>query len=146
MQEQFTIRIYDSNLTKKIDNLYNHLEGLYSTKNPFIVECIKKGLEVVEREQVGVRNITSLNELYDEIHQTFVRLNSLIKMSEENAKEIMANLSINQKLLSSNYNMLMGLSEDIPKEPSVVETGHYDELPDRLSEMLEEILQVYLKK
>ena len=40
----------------------------------------------------------------------------------------------------------MGLSEDIPKEPSVVETGHYDELPDRLSEMLEEILQVYLKK
>lgn len=146
MQEQFTVRIYDSKVIKKINKLQSELSGIYSTKNPLLVDCISRGLEVIEREQLGVRNIESLNELYEEIHSTVEKLNTLIKLCENNAKESIANITVNQKLLASNYNMLLGLSENMPKKRDYVEGGMYDDLPKRLEEILEDVLNVFLKK
>ena len=55
MQEQFTIRIYDLKLVNKIKSLQKQLSGIYQSKlNPFLVDCIIKGMEVVERERLGV--------------------------------------------------------------------------------------------
>ena len=50
-----------------------------------------------------------------------------------------------QKLLSANYNMLLGISSETPKQEKYVEAGMYDKLPERLSEILEEMLRVILE-
>ena len=78
--------------------------------------------------------------------KAFARLNELIKFSEKNTRELIANSAINQKLLSCNYNMLLGISEQSPKTRRMIESGVYDEIPERLDKYLEAVLDVYLKQ
>lgn len=145
MREQYTIRIYDSRIAKRLENLFGDVKDIYTTKNPFMVDCLTRGLDEIEKDFKGQKKIENISELYDEIHKTVSKLDKLIAMSEKNAKENIANLTVNQKLLSCNYNMLLGLSDNAPKKQSLVEAGMYDDLPDRLGDLLEDILKVYLK-
>lgn len=146
MREQYTIRIYDSKLANKLERLFNENKDIYGSKNPFFVDCISRGVETIERDFNGQTTIEDISQLYNEIHLTVEKLNNLIRLCEKNAKENIANLTVNQKLLSCNYNMLLGLSAKTPKQKEYVEAGLYDDLPERLSELLEDVLKVYLKK
>ena len=57
MQEQFTVRIYDVELVNKIKDLEKELRNIYHSKrNPFLVDCIIKGMEVIERDRLGIKN------------------------------------------------------------------------------------------
>ena len=146
MQEQYTVRIYDLEIVNKIQDLQKELKPIYRSKqNPFLVDCIIKGMEVIERERLGIKNPQSLNELYDEIHKTFEKLTDLIKMCEATSKEFMANITVNQKLLTNNYNMLLGLSEEAPIDRESVEGGIYEKLPNRYEEILESLLEDVVK-
>lgn len=140
MEERITVRVYDRKLMEKLDKIYSNSKTLYKAKNPFIVDCISRGADLVEQDLFGVTNVESLGQLYEEIHQTVEKLNKLIKLSERNSKETMANLTVNQKLLATNYNMLLGLSEDVPKRKEYVEMGMYEDLPEHLEEILQELL------
>lgn len=146
MQEQYTVRIYDAKLVKRISDLYKRYDDSFTTKNKFLVACLTKGVETLERDLDGAKKIQNLDELYEEIHNTAERLNDLIKQSEDNAKEMVANNIVNQKLLSCNYNMLLGISDNAPRKKDFVEAGMYDDLPERLEEIFEEILKTYNKK
>lgn len=146
MQEQYTVRIYDAKLVKRISDLYKRYDDFFTTKNQFLVACLTKGVETLERDLDGAKKIQNLDELYEEIHNTAERLNDLIKQSEDNAKEMVANNIVNQKLLSCNYNMLLGISDNAPRKKDFVEAGMYDDLPERLEEIFEEILKTYSKK
>ena len=95
----------------------------------------------VERDIFGVKNVQDLEELYKEISTTTETLNKLIKLSEENARENMAQLLMNEKLLSCNYNMLLGISSKVPYDRETVEKGSFDELPSRFKLILKEILE-----
>ena len=146
MQEQFTVRIYDVELVNRIKDLEKQLKNIYHSKrNPFLVDCIIKGMEVIERDRLGIKNPKDLKELYDEVHKTFEKLNELMKLCETTSKECMANITVNQKLLTNNYNMLLGLSEEAPIDRESVEEGIYEKLPNRFEEMLEGILEDVLK-
>ena len=146
MQEQYTVRIYDAKLVKRISDLYKRYDDFFTTKNQFLVACLTKGVETLERDLDGAKKIQNLDELYEEIHNTAERLNDLIQQSEDNAKEMVANNIVNQKLLSCNYNMLLGISDNAPRKKDFVEAGMYDDLPERLEEIFEEILKTYSKK
>lgn len=146
MQEQYTVRIYDAKLVKRISDLYKRYDDFFTTKNQFLVACLTKGVETLERDLDEAKKIQNLDELYEEIHNTAERLNDLIKQSEDNAKEMVANNIVNQKLLSCNYNMLLGISDNAPRKKDFVEAGMYDDLPERLEEIFEEILKTYNKK
>ena len=103
MQEQFTVRIYDVELVNKIKDLEKQLRNIYHSKrNPFLVDCIIKGMEVIERDRLGIKNPKDLKELYDEVHKTFEKLTELMRLCEVTSKECMANITINQKLLTNN--------------------------------------------
>lgn len=146
MLEQYTLRIYDSKLVNRLEKCFKECKDIYPTKNPFLVDCISRGMEAIERDLLGNKNLKNFDELYTEIKTTVDKLNLLIKLSEKNSKEMMANITVSQRLLSSNYNMLLGLSSNAPKKSDIVEAGMYDDLPPRMTELLEEILNVFLKK
>ena len=145
MNEQYTVRVYNSRDVEKIERVYKRCRDIYNTKNPFFVDCIKRGMEDIEKEYFGEKKVETLTEIYDEIEKKVKRLDELVKLSEKNAKENYANLLIIQKLLSANYNMLLGISSETPKQEKYVEAGMYDKLPERLSEILEEMLRVILE-
>lgn len=146
MQEQYTVRIYDSRVVDRVNSLYKKCDNIFTTKNQFLGACLTKGLDTLERDLLGAKKVQSMDELYDEIHNTTDKLNELIKLSEESAKEMVANNMVNQKLLSCNYNMLLGITDNTPRRREFVEGGMYDELPERLEEIFEEILKAYKKK
>ena len=146
MNERYTVRVYDSKINKRLENLYKDCKDIYTTKNPFLVDCITRGMEVIERDLFGKNKTDNISSLYDEIHLTIKKLDNLFKICEKSAKENLANLVINQKLLSCNYNMLLGLSDNAPKKKNFIESGMYDDLPDRFEEILNEVLELYLKK
>ena len=143
--DQYTVRIYDTLLSDRIDKLFKKTKDLYPTKNPFIAECIARGVEAIERDLFGEKNVESLNDLFDEIKLTVQKLERLTKLCEKNANEIKANVKINQKLLSCNYNLILGLAENVTPSKDVVEAGMLDDLPTRLAEFLEELLKIYNK-
>ncbi len=146
MQEQYTVRLYDVRQIAKLENLYKKCKDIYSSKNPFFVDCIIRGAEAIDKDLFGTGKPDSVSGLYDEINLTMQKLDNLLKLCEKSSRETLANLKINQKLLSCNYNVLLGLSEDEPVKRDFVEGGMYDELPDRLSEILEELLEHFLNK
>ena len=145
MQEQYTIRVYNSRDVERIEKLFKKCQDKYRTKNPFLVDCIMRGMEDIEKEFFGVRKIETLTEMYNEIEKTLKKVDELIKMSRKNANENLSYLRVISKLLSSNYNMLIGLSTDCPKQKEYIEAGLYDDLPERLSVILEELLKTFLK-
>lgn len=146
MKEQYTVRIYDVNLANKLEKLFRNNKDIYGTKNPLFVDCLNRGAEAIERDLNGSKKVEDISQLFEEIACTIEKLNSLLKITEKNAKEIIANLSVNQKLLSCNYNMLLGLSENAPKKKDFVDAGMFDDLPERLEVFLEDILKVCLNK
>lgn len=147
MNEQYTVRIYDIRLVDKLEQLYKKCKDIYSNKNPFLVDCVLRGVEAIENDLFGTGEKTdSIGALYNEVKLTVKKLDTLLKLCEKSAKETMANLSINQKLLSCNYNMLLGLSEDNPKPTKEVESGSLDDLPERLEDILTEVLEHFLGK
>ncbi|MDD4408896.1 MAG: hypothetical protein PHC47_03540 [Clostridia bacterium] len=145
-QYQYTIRISDSKLVDNLNKIFKDCNDLYSSQNVFMVDCLRRGVDTLERDLLGKKKLSNLDDLYTEIKTTIDKLNILLKLSEKNAKETLANLTVNQRLLSRNYNMLLGLSSNTPKKPEFVEAGMYDDLPEKLSEVLEELLKVFLNK
>ena len=145
MVETFTIRIYNSQTKKDIEESYKRCKDYYPSKNAFLMDCMVRGVFNFERVIFGIKNVKDIDELYAEIMKTTENLNSLIKLSERNAKENLAHLTVNQKLLSNNFNMLIGLSENKPKKIDTIESGFFDNLPARYKIILNDMLEV-LKK
>ncbi len=146
MNEQYTIRVYDTRLVSKVEELYKNCKDIYTSKNPFMVDCLVRGMEVIEKDLFGTKKTDNVEELYNEVKLTIKKLDSLLKLCEKAARESIANIKINQNLLSCNYKMLLGLSDNNPEPREKVESGMYDNLPARLEEVLEEVLQHFLGK
>ena len=87
MQEQYTIRVYNSKDVERIEKLFKKCQDKYRTKNPFLVDCVMRGMEDIEKEFFGVRKIETLTEIYNEIEKTLKKLDELIKMSRKNTNE-----------------------------------------------------------
>ena len=143
MIETLTIRVYNKQNKSDLEKSFDKCKDYFKSKNAFLIECMVRGLSVIERDIFGLDTVKDVDELYLEIKKTTETLNKLIRLSEKNAKETIAHLTVNQNLLSNNFNMLLGLSEREPKSVKSVECGHYEELPTRykiiLSDMLEEL-------
>lgn len=146
MNEQYTIRVYDARLVSKVEELYKNCKDIYTSKNPFMVDCLVRGMEVIEKDLFGTSETDNVDELYNEVKLTVKKLDSLLKLCEKSAKESIANIQINQRLLSCNYNMLLGLSEDKPKSKEEVDGGWCDNLPARLEDVLTELIQHFSNK
>ncbi len=146
ISEQYTVRLYTKPKIGKIESSFKKCRDLFSSKSDFLAECILRGVEDIEEELFGEKRIFNVNELYLEIRNTQDKLNKLITLSEKSAKENIANLTVNQKLLSCNYNMLSALSKNTPCDEDEIEGGLFDELPERLNSLLEDLLKALFKK
>ena len=64
MKEQYTVRVYDPKVIRRIESTFKKCEDYYPNKNSFLVDCICRGMTNVERDIFGVKNVQDLEELY----------------------------------------------------------------------------------
>ena len=145
MNETYTIRLYQPRQKTGLEEAFQRSSKYYKSKNNFLADCLERGRRAIERDLFGVRNVQDLEELYEEIGRTTKTLNQLIKVSERNAKENIAHLEINQRLLSCNYNMILGLAEKTPIDRLSVEQGSFEELPPQFKLLLKSMLDAIKK-
>ena len=145
MNDTYTIRLYQPRQKTGLEEAFQRSSKYYKSKNDFLADCLERGRRAIERDLFGVRNVQDLEELYEEIGRTTKTLNQLIKVSERNAKENIAHLEINQRLLSCNYNMILGLAEKTPIDRLSVEQGSFEELPPQFKLLLKSMLDAIKK-
>ena len=64
MVETFTIRIYNSQRKKDIEESYKRCKDYYPSKNAFLMDCMVRGVFNVERDIFGIKNVKDIDELY----------------------------------------------------------------------------------
>lgn len=94
------VRIKDKKLLIKL-NEYLDKYDYYNSKNEFMNELIKHGIEIMERREKDNWAIKQESQtILDAIHEHTKRMNYFIKFSKPFIKSCYANGEINQKLLN----------------------------------------------
>lgn len=146
MYEQYTLRLYKGKEVDDIQDLYKQLKDLYPNKNVFLTECIRRGTETIKRDLLGAKQVKGLPEIFDEIGKTMEKLEYLIRLTEKSTKESLANIDILEKIASCNYNLLIQLAYDKPpKDEKDIEDGDFDDLPERLVDLLNKLIAPIIK-
>ena len=67
MVETFTIRIYNSQTKKDIEESYNRCKDYYPSKNAFLMDCMVRGVFNVERDIFGIKNVKDIDLVTEDI-------------------------------------------------------------------------------
>ena len=71
---EIMVRIYDSRIINRLDDMWNTVDSLYTTKNMFIVDLLIRGLESAESERENKKLLFESGNIFKELK----RLTSLI--------------------------------------------------------------------
>jgi len=129
--EKYTVRIYNNNTQKKIDELAKKLQNQFSSKNDLITYLIAKGIEKTNSE-LGLsqeKSLTDLSVNYGDLKSDFK------SFKQEVGKHIFATneqVKALQKVNSALYNLMLGYFFEEPINEEALESGLYDNLPDRI--------------
>ncbi len=134
---QLTMRVYNVGLINKLNKVFNICRKNYTTKNPFLVECLRRGVDDLEKAISNGETPVDVTELCAELSKNTKAINDLILLIDRKSKENKAEHKISHNLLSCNYRMLLGLSQDDPLDADFVDSGMVDDLPERFDLMLE---------
>ena len=75
MIETFTIRVYNKQSKVDLEKSFDKCKNFFKSKNAFLMECMIRGLSVVERDIFGLDTVKDVDELYFEIKKTADTLN-----------------------------------------------------------------------
>ena len=129
--EKYTVRIYNNNTQKKIDELAKKLQNQFSSKNDLITYLIAKGIEKTNSE-LGLsqeKSLTDLSVNYGDLKSDFK------SFKQEVGKHIFATneqVKALQKVNSALYNMMVSYFFEEPIREDALEAGLYDNLPPRI--------------
>ena len=129
--EKYTVRIYNNNTQKKIDELAKKFQNQFTSKNDLITYLIAKGVEKTNSE-LGLsqeKSLTDLSMNYGELNSNFKSFKQEIgKHLFETNEQIKALQKVNSAL----YNLMLGYFFEEPINEKALESGLYDNLPDRI--------------
>lgn len=133
---RYTIRVYQKELVNELETVYKKVMLLYSSKNPFLVDCLFKGIKEIEKELLQTEKTKNQIE-FEELQKTFNSFSSSIKKRFDESNIL---ITINQKLLSCLYNLLFAINNQTPIKQESFDKGYHDDLPFRFVELMAEML------
>ena len=129
------LRIRDDELLAKLNEIYSKMQGVvYSSRNNFLVEVLRLGIEVWEKQQKdnwAIKNETTT--LLDAIHEHTKRMNFFIKFSQPFIKTAYADCEVNQQMLSILYNYMLVKMDSTEKRLFLKDLEKYSELPQEFA-------------
>jgi hypothetical protein len=140
---RYTVRIHDFNLNKEFEEVYEQFKPAFKARNPFFVECIKRGLKDFKKEHMPLENKHTVDILLDRLQANMDKLNDISNFIFEKLGELEAYGSGLLKLASSNQNIILKLSEGALIDKQMLNLGMYDKTCKRIEDVMQEVLNNY---
>jgi hypothetical protein len=140
---RYTVRFHDLDLNEDFEESYEQFKPVFKARNPFFIECIKRGLRDLKREYLQLCEQDAVNILLDKLQSNMDKLNELGKFIFEKLGELEAYGDGILKLSSSNQNILLKLNEGIIIDKQMLNLGMYDRTCKRIEDAMQEILRNY---
>ena len=131
---KLTLRIYDSNVIKRLNTFWQSVNRLYPSKNSFYIDILLKGLETLEQETTNAKILLNDNNICTEINKISQTLNLLQKQCKISYKDSFISSRENQVLLIRLYHMLGQLIQDKGISIDAYNKGIFDNLPENFDE------------
>lgn len=140
-----TLRLYDTALVATIEKMYKEGGERYESKNHFLTQLIKIGIETVQGKSIGKNNVKEFTEMPNEYAESIGQIQRLFQdMHNHNKNQVellLAHLSISEKMSAAIYHMLLAIIEDESISKFHLENGFYDDLPQRLISEMQKLLK-----
>ena len=134
---QYTVRIYEESVANKIDDTFNKMASLFTSKNSFISRCVELGVEEL-RKQYSLKNSNSTMNHLEKLDAISKELKIMAQALKEKTVRDSVATEIDQRNASCLYHMILNLSKGTPLSEQEIEGGLYDFMPERYkNEMLE---------
>ena len=135
-EQRYSIHIYDSRFVDRLNNLYQRNKNLYRTLNPFLVDCLYKGVETLEQEEQNIKEMIRSGDIYNEMKRLILILNKIVDEGHEHYKESFVQEQVTQTLVHRVYSMILNQAKKNNIPYSSYEKGIFDNLPKDLEEKI----------
>lgn len=142
------VRIRDEKVLEKLNNVYDKYKDIvYTSKNNFLIDVIKLGVDVLEKQEKDNWAIKNEKQtLLDAIHEHTKRMNYFIKFSKPFIQTTYADSEINQQLLCLILNYLIENMDDFDKRHFLNDLQKHINLPEVLERKKSDLRANYLYK
>lgn len=142
------VRIRDEKVLEKLNNVYDKYKDIvYTSKNNFLIDVIKLGVDVLEKQEKDNWAIKNEKQtLLDAIHEHTKRMNYFIKFSKPFIQTAYADSEINQQLLCILINYLTRKMDKIEFDLFMKDIEKLKILPSDLEKLKKELRANYLYK
>lgn len=140
---EMMVRLYDSKVIDRLDDLWLKHERLYTTKNSFICDLLLRGIESVENELANVKEMQKDGNIFKEMKRLTSLLDRFVDVGYEHYKESYVIGKENQTLISRLYDVIFRMAKEHGISIENYNDGTYDTLPDGFEDVTDALIDEY---
>lgn len=140
---KLTVRLYDSKIIERLDELWLSHTRLYRNKNSFIVDIIIRGIESVENELSNIKEMYDSGNIFKELKRLTSLMDRVVDVGYENYKESFIIGKENQVIMSRLYNMIFQLAKEKGVSVDKYNAGFFDELPENFGYVTDALIKEF---
>jgi len=141
--EKLTVRIYDSKIIERMDDIWDEVKNLYRVKNKFLVDLLIRGIESVENESKSIDEMRADGNIFKELKRLTALLNRFVDIGYEHYKESFVIGKENQTLISRLYHIIFRMAEDNGISVQKYNEGLFDSLPSGFREITQNFIKEF---
>lgn len=141
--KEIMVRIRDSRIIERLDNLWLKYERLYTTQNQFIVDLLVRGIENAENELANVKEMKESGNIFTELKRLAGLIDRFVDVGYEHYKESFVVSKENQTLISRLYDVVFRIAKEKGISIENYNKGIFDGLPDGFEEITDALLEDY---
>lgn len=140
---EMMVRVRDSRIVERLDNLWEKYERLYTTQNQFIVDLLVRGIESAENELLDVKEIKESGDIFNELKRLAGLIDRFVDVGYEHYKESFVTTKENQTLISRLYDVVFRIAKEKGISIENYNKGIFDGLPEGFEETTNALLEDY---
>ncbi|NBL00710.1 MAG: hypothetical protein EOM50_22465 [Erysipelotrichia bacterium] len=140
---EIMIRIYDSRIIDRLDELWSSVERLYKTKNTFIVDLLVRGIESAENEKANMKEMYESGNIFKELKRLTALLDRFVDIGYNHYKEGFVIGKENQTLISRLYHAVFQIAKEKGISITEYNDGFFDALPENFEYITESLIEEF---
>ena len=141
--KKLTVRVYDSKVVERLDDLWNKHSRLYSAQNTFLCDLLLRGIESVENELSNVKEMQRDGNIFKEMKRLTSLLDRFVDVGYEHYKESFVIGKENQGLMSRLYDVIFRMAKEHGISVENYNDGTYDALPDGFEDVTDALIEEF---
>lgn len=141
--KKFTLRVYDSKILARLDDIWKTVDNLYSSENTFLVDLLVRGIESFELKSQDIKEMKSSGNIFKELKRISAVLDRFVDVGYEHYKESYVINNENQTLISRLYDVIFRIAKEKGISIENYNKGIFDGLPDGFEEITDALLEDY---